>query len=375
MGEIGFILQEARLKKGFTLDKVADDTNISVRFLAKLENDDFTGFPGEPYIVGFLRNYAEFLGLDPEEVVGTYKSQSTKALPSSSENIPTEDPIPPVAAKEPRKLPLAGLVAILILGAALLWVLFGKGLALGKQEEATSAPAVYRVEGSPFEKRLYPGDSLLIPLGEEVHRVSLSKIEESIELETPSGFLSLSLGESKPLGTEVSQANLVNLTAIDFKQSAPKAGALLRVDFASSDVQAPETSEVTIPPSPVSMDESANAAAAAIKATDIVIFRSPRGPHPFVAQVNFRANSLFRHEADRKEWVEKYYSKGESLSVNVSSSLTIWSSNAQAVKLSFQASGAKPFDLELGGPGEVAVKRISWLRSEGSWVLAATSLD
>ena len=48
MGEIGFILQEARLKKGLTLERVADDTNISVRFLSKLENDDFTGFPGEP---------------------------------------------------------------------------------------------------------------------------------------------------------------------------------------------------------------------------------------------------------------------------------------------------------------------------------------
>ncbi|TXT49424.1 MAG: hypothetical protein FD137_671 [Spirochaetes bacterium] len=347
MGEIGFILQEARLKKGFTLDRVADDTNISVRFLDKLENNDFTGFPGEPYIVGFLRNYADFLGLESEEIVGIYKSQTLQASPPLPESTSAEVSSPPSPTKDPRRIPLAGAVAFLILGAALLWVVLGKGLTLGNQEEAVSAPAVYRVEGGPFEKRLYPGDSLLIPLGEEVHRVSLSKIEESIELETPSGFLTLRLGESQPLGTEASPASLVHFTAIDFKQSSPKAGVLIRVDFSSVNSQEPATSEVTIPPSPVPME----------------------------VKVSFRANTLFRHEADRKEWVEKYYSKGESLGVNVASSLTIWSSNAQAVKLSFQASGAKSFDLELGGPGEVVVKRISWLRSEGSWVLAATTLD
>lgn len=375
MGEIGFILQEARLKKGFTLDRVADDTNISVRFLDKLENNDFTGFPGEPYIVGFLRNYADFLGLESEEIVGIYKSQTLQASPPLPESTSAEVSSPPSPTKDPRRIPLAGAVAFLILGAALLWVVLGKGLTLGNQEEAVSAPAVYRVEGGPFEKRLYPGDSLLIPLGEEVHRVSLSKIEESIELETPSGFLTLRLGESQPLGTEASPASLVHFTAIDFKQSSPKAGVLIRVDFSSVNSQEPATSEVTIPPSPVPMEVSPNGTAASVKATDTVIFRSSRGPHPFVTQVSFRANTLFRHEADRKEWVEKYYSKGESLGVNVASSLTIWSSNAQAVKLSFQASGAKSFDLELGGPGEVVVKRISWLRSEGSWVLAATTLD
>ena len=68
MAKIGSKILETRLRKGLTLDRVADDTNISVRFLAKIENDDFTGFPGEPYVVGFIRNYADYLGLEPEEI-------------------------------------------------------------------------------------------------------------------------------------------------------------------------------------------------------------------------------------------------------------------------------------------------------------------
>ncbi|MCE1196134.1 helix-turn-helix domain-containing protein, partial [bacterium] len=74
MAKIGSILQETRLRKGLTLERIADDTNISVRFLAKIESDDFTGFPGEPYVVGFIHNYAEYLGFDPDDVVARYRS-------------------------------------------------------------------------------------------------------------------------------------------------------------------------------------------------------------------------------------------------------------------------------------------------------------
>ncbi|HEY9054668.1 MAG TPA: helix-turn-helix transcriptional regulator, partial [Rectinemataceae bacterium] len=75
MARIGPKLQETRLKRGLTLERIADDTNISIRFLAKLENDDFTGFPGEPYLVGFIRNYAEYLGIDPNLAVDAYRGK------------------------------------------------------------------------------------------------------------------------------------------------------------------------------------------------------------------------------------------------------------------------------------------------------------
>ena len=81
MAKIGSKIQETRLRKGLTLDRIADDTNISVRFLAKIENDDFTGFPGEPYVVGFIRNYADYLGLDAEVVVALYRSKGDETPP------------------------------------------------------------------------------------------------------------------------------------------------------------------------------------------------------------------------------------------------------------------------------------------------------
>lgn len=61
---IGEILRAAREEKKLTVEQVNRETRISVQTLRSLERDDFGGFPSETYLKGFLRNYAEFLGLD-----------------------------------------------------------------------------------------------------------------------------------------------------------------------------------------------------------------------------------------------------------------------------------------------------------------------
>jgi len=77
MGKVGSIFRDARLGKGLTMEQVSDETNISKRFLQGIEADNFDGFPGEVYILGFLRNYAEFLGLDAAKIIERYR-QSDK---------------------------------------------------------------------------------------------------------------------------------------------------------------------------------------------------------------------------------------------------------------------------------------------------------
>jgi len=61
---IGEILRAAREDKKLTIEQVNRETRISVQTLRSLERDDFGAFPSETYLKGFLRNYAEFLGLD-----------------------------------------------------------------------------------------------------------------------------------------------------------------------------------------------------------------------------------------------------------------------------------------------------------------------
>ena len=85
---------------------------------------------------------------------------------------------------------------------------------------------------------------------------------------------------------------------------------------------------------------------------------------------------MFRYEADKKDRDERYYRKGETVTVNAHNSLRIWASNAQAAKLTVQASGGKSADLDLGGAGEIAVKRIAWTQGDsGGWILGASDVD
>jgi cytoskeletal protein RodZ len=54
--------------KGVDLYRAERDTKIRARYLGALERGDYKELPGAVYTKGFLRNYALYLGLDPEDV-------------------------------------------------------------------------------------------------------------------------------------------------------------------------------------------------------------------------------------------------------------------------------------------------------------------
>src|SRR5207248_10366800 len=64
MFELGASLRAARHKRGLELDAVQRELRIRKRYLEALEGDRFELLPGQVYARGFLREYAEFLGLD-----------------------------------------------------------------------------------------------------------------------------------------------------------------------------------------------------------------------------------------------------------------------------------------------------------------------
>ena len=74
MESLGDKLRTQREQRGSSIEQVARDTNIAKRFLIALEEENFEIFPGETYLLGFLRNYAEYLGLDPENMVTLFRN-------------------------------------------------------------------------------------------------------------------------------------------------------------------------------------------------------------------------------------------------------------------------------------------------------------
>ncbi|HHY39983.1 MAG TPA: helix-turn-helix domain-containing protein [Syntrophaceticus sp.] len=72
---IGDLLRAERENKGLSLFDVEEKTKIRSKYLQALEEENFEEIPGEAYRIGFLRNYARFLDLDPEPILEQYRAQ------------------------------------------------------------------------------------------------------------------------------------------------------------------------------------------------------------------------------------------------------------------------------------------------------------
>ncbi len=77
---VGALLQASRLKLGDDLRFVAETLHIRFIYLEAIEVGRFDDLPGAAYAIGFIRSYADYLGLDSEEVVRRYKTESAPQL-------------------------------------------------------------------------------------------------------------------------------------------------------------------------------------------------------------------------------------------------------------------------------------------------------
>jgi cytoskeletal protein RodZ len=118
---LGETLRQARLDKSVSLADAARDTRIRRSYLEALEAEDYAALPPAVYTRGFLRTYAEYLGVNAQAMVDLYQPTSRR------EPGPTLRPAVPHIAI-PRTIPLrpvlyglGGVVFILTLGFAWNW--------------------------------------------------------------------------------------------------------------------------------------------------------------------------------------------------------------------------------------------------------------
>src|SRR5438309_9668343 len=75
MFEIGNSLREARVRRGIDFAQAELATKIRGKYLRALEDEHFEVLPAQTYVKGFLRTYAEYLGLDGQLYVDEYASR------------------------------------------------------------------------------------------------------------------------------------------------------------------------------------------------------------------------------------------------------------------------------------------------------------
>ncbi len=137
---VGEILRRARLQKGLTLPEAAQYLYIRESHLQALEDSDFDALPGRVYVIGFIRTYAEFLGLDGARVVDLLKRQSDGLGTPQSLNmhlLPSDNRLPGVPVMA---VAFAGLILLIVL-----WVVYqnariGQVDQIAPLEESAQAP-------------------------------------------------------------------------------------------------------------------------------------------------------------------------------------------------------------------------------------------
>ncbi|MDR2900824.1 MAG: helix-turn-helix domain-containing protein [Treponema sp.] len=365
MDSLGSKLRSARESKGYDYSHVGRETNIAIRYIEALENEDFSQFPGEPYILGFLRNYGDYLGLDVNELIGLYRT-----LRIQEEPIPVEQLL-----KSPKKFPKA-LLIILICLVALVGIAGGVWYLLSIQpaaetEKIVRQPVQYKLDAESLERRFYVNDSVLVPFHNENFVISLVGISDTVNINSPVGTFPLELSEVKDLDLNGDGIPELSITVADLIKNDASQGSLIRFALIEPEMDPLLLDGMFDPANPAMQNGEVTASAAS---NSPVLVSSPTA-YPFTLQANFEGFCMFRWESDSRPREERYFRRDEVQNIQAQNGIRLWTSNANAVQLQLIA-GGRTIDVNLGGPGEVVASDIKWIRgNDGRFTLNLVRLD
>jgi len=352
MESLGEKLKTTREEKGLTLDQISRETNISIRYLEALETENFAIFPGEPYVIGFIKNYGSYLELDNQKLISLYR-----ALRIQEQPIPVEQLL-----KSPPRLPgfiVPTVIILAILGAGG-WV--ARSIIINRQNNpvqkkpASQTSAEYIMEGNSMERRLYKNDSVLISVDNETYKLELYNMGEAVTIRTPSGQEILDLSQEVAIDLNNDGIPELRVTVMDFAKNKADMGALLHFNLMDAAVYRGAEPEQNAPrqTSPVTAEST-------------TIFPASVSAYPFTLQIGFQGYCMFRweilNERDRRGSTQRYFQRSEVLDIQAQNGIRIWASNAQVAKLQV-IGGGRVVPVEMGAAGEVVVADIRWVRDD-----------
>jgi hypothetical protein len=364
---LGNVLRSARESRKLDYETAGRDTKISSRYLEALEDENFSVFPGETYLIGFLDSYGAYLGLDVNDLKTLYRAARIQ-----------EQPIP-VAQLIPSRRPAIPRAFIWVLPVLVGGLLAGAGFLIYSR---LSRPAANPSQGrravehplgsASLEERFYLGDSVLVPLGQAQYKLELSALGETVTLSSPGGQVILDMSQELTLDIDGNGTADIRIGVLDYTRNNRDAGALLRLDI-YQDTQIAAEPQANSAASPLVPD-----AAPTISAAAPVIFTSPN-PYPFTMQIRFQGYCLFRWEIlaepSRPERNERYFQRTDELSIQAQNGVRLGISNAASLNVEV-IGGGRTVPLDLGSAGETVAADLRWVRdNDGRYRLILSRLN
>ncbi|MDR1931817.1 MAG: helix-turn-helix domain-containing protein [Spirochaetales bacterium] len=350
MESLGQKFKTSREALGFSVEQVARDTHIAKRFIVSLEEENFDQFPGDTYIIGFIRNYADYLGLDQAELVNLYKNFKIQEQP-----IPIEALLRKKSSK-PLILILTGLAVLAGLAAGG-YIYFQDRFRAPVPAERTEKPAAaasaiqYTLEAEALEQSFGQGDEILVKRQDASYTLKIEKIENTVLLLAPVENLDLQEGEENYIRlTPQGEALKVICRSIERAQP-PKA-----VLFFDKYLQPPAAAAAAEDPAAAQAIGSTNEPSRLRRPQ--LIMESP-SQSSFTIEVEFRGYCLFRYMTDGQNREERYFRRGETFRTDVRREIRLWYSNSGSLRARIAGN-----EIEFGKPGEVGASVLRWVQSE-----------
>jgi cytoskeletal protein RodZ len=363
MESIGEKLRSARVENGFTINQIARDTNIAKHYIEALEEERFDEFPAEPYLLGFLRNYSEYLSLNPDEMISLYKSFKIQEQPVPMEQL----------LEKKSRLPLVLGLSLGLLAAGGIGAWFYLDSVNNPDEKprqiktAAREKAVYILNhGEELEKRFFTGDKITAVYSGNEHDILIGEIKTDALLAFPGGSVKVSYGEERAVDIDGDLKGDIKVLLRDIDLKNPESGILLKLEIIAENIiaeKAPEqpsaAEEVKTAQAAAAFDPGTPATASRKKETQLIMEKSMR--EPFTLNASFRSSCLVNYSVDGGKREQKFFHKGEAFMLEARNEVKFWISNAGSIN-----AGIAGKDLVFGKPGEVAARSIKWEKDDGA---------
>ena len=317
MENLGEKFKQARAAKRVTIEQAAEETCIQKASLEALENEDYSQFPAEIFLTGFIRNYAIYLGLNPNEMISLYRSRLIQEQPIPVEKL--------LAVRKKvsinGKAVAAGFAAVIVIAAvvfAAVWFVTREPAVGVTETEETVLPLF---DAQFTEQRIKVGDGLRFPVGDGEFALRVSEIGEKTVIayesgsEKKTGIIEALPGEESQIDFDLDGIPDVKMTVRSFDarlQSAlirfdREVGEAVREDPSDRPAEEPQQSAfINFQPEEQQPAES--------RRVEPIIVETSSVANPFSIDIVFRDRCFVRYKLDTEDdFVEGFFRTNQRL--------------------------------------------------------------